>query len=122
MDDITTQETKATRLMVLYRLRVEKRLRGISDIELGDAFGVRRETIWRDRQALTKADELYAQVSAKLPWNDTYTVAETAEKLNCSESTIRGMIRAGILQATDWSNGDRPHYLVPLSEIRRLQR
>ena len=78
---VTRVATKTTRMMVLYRLRVEHRLRGISDIELGDAFGVRRETIWRDRQALAQADTLYEQVAAKLPWNDVYTVAEAAEKL-----------------------------------------
>jgi len=120
---VTTRvESKSVRMMVLYRLRVENRLRGISDSELGEAFGVRRETIWRDRQALAVADQLYDQVSAKLPWNDTYTVAEAAEKLKCTEETLRGMIRAGILQADDWGADHYHRYLIPLSEIRRLQR
>lgn len=113
---------KSARMMVLYRLRTEHRLRGISDIELGEAFAVRRETIWRDKQALAAADELYAQVSTKLPWNDTYTVTEVAEKLHCTEATIRGMIKGGILQADDWGADHYHHYLIPRSEIRRLQR
>lgn len=53
MDESTTRvAAKATRMMVLYRLRTERRLAGLSDIQLAKAFGVRRETIWRDRQAL----------------------------------------------------------------------
>lgn len=118
----TRVESKSVRMMVLYRLRTENRLRGISDIELGEAFDVRRETIWRDKQALAVADALYDRVSAKLPWNDTYTVAEAAEKLRCTEATIRGMIKSGILKAADWGADHHHHYLIPLSEIRRLQR
>jgi hypothetical protein len=120
---VTTRvESKSVRMMVLYRLRVENRLRGISDSELGEAFAVRRETIWRDRQALAVADQLYDQVAAKLSWNDTYTVAEAAEKLKCTEETLEYMIRAGILQADDWGADHYHRYLIPLSEIRRLQR
>ena len=34
----TTHETKAARLMVLYRLRLEGQLSGLSDIDLAAAF------------------------------------------------------------------------------------
>ena len=51
----TTHETKAARLLVLYRLRLEGQLSGLSDIDLTAAFHTRRETIWKDKQALKRA-------------------------------------------------------------------
>lgn len=48
-DARTTHETKAARLMVLYRLRLEGQLSGLSDVDLAAAFQTRRETIWKDR-------------------------------------------------------------------------
>ena len=42
----TTHETKAARLMVSYRLRLEGQLSGLSDIDLAAAFKTRRDTIW----------------------------------------------------------------------------
>ena len=69
-DDLTTHETKAIRMMVLYRLRAEGQLSGLSDIALGEAFEVDRITIWKDKQALKRADKLYARILAKAPWGD----------------------------------------------------
>jgi len=51
----TTHETKAARLLAFYRLEADGQLTGVSDIELARALGVRRETIWRDRQAMARA-------------------------------------------------------------------
>lgn len=122
MDESTTRvAAKATRMMVLYRLRTERRLAGLSDIQLAKAFGVRRETIWRDRQALQAADDLYAQVAPRLPWNELLTVAEAAERLHCNEATIRAMMRHGIIRAEESEEG-LPRYLIPIAEVRRLWR
>ena len=46
-DWLTTHETKAARLLVLYRLRTDALLDGTDDVLLG----TRRKTIWCDRQA-----------------------------------------------------------------------
>ena len=46
-DWLTTHETKAARLLVLYRLRTDALQDGTDDVLLG----TRRKTIWCDRQA-----------------------------------------------------------------------
>ncbi|MBM4461226.1 MAG: hypothetical protein FJ011_26300 [Chloroflexi bacterium] len=62
----TTHETKAARLLAFYRLEADGQLTGVSDIELARALGVRRETIWRDRQAMARAAAMYENCLARL--------------------------------------------------------
>ena len=50
-DWLTTHETKAARLLVLYRLRTDALLDGTDDVLLAKVLGTRRKTIWCDRQA-----------------------------------------------------------------------
>jgi hypothetical protein len=98
---LTRHETKAARLMVLYRLRLEGQLSGLSDVDLAAAFKTRRETIWKDKQALKRADKLYQEVMARQPWADNpgLTVAEAARALGCDPETLTGMIRGGLVNA-----------------------
>ena len=56
---MTTHETKAARLLALYRLQSEGQLAGLSDIRIGQILGMHRITVWRDRQAMKRADELH---------------------------------------------------------------
>jgi len=117
---LTTHETKAARLMVLYRLRLEGQLSGLSDIDLAAAFKTRRETIWKDRQALKRADQLYHEVMARQPWANKpgLTVAEAARALGCDLGTVSGMIRGGLVNARK----ARGRWLIPAAEIERLKR
>jgi predicted DNA-binding transcriptional regulator YafY len=62
----TDAEAKAARLMVLRQLDAQGRLAQLSDIKLAAAFGVERQTIWRDRRALAVAEALYTQVNARI--------------------------------------------------------
>lgn len=119
-DRLTTHETKAARLMVLYRLRLEGQLSGLSDVDLAAAFQTRRETIWKDRQALKRADALYNQVMARQPWADKpgLTVQETAAALGCDQGTITGMIRGGLVSARK----TRGRWRIPTAEVDRLKR
>ena len=116
----TTHETKAARLMVLYRLRLEGQLSGLSDVDLAAAFKTRRETIWKDRQALKKADRLYSEVMARQPWaaKPGLTVAEAARALGCDLGTVSGMIRGGLLSARK----TRGRWYIPAAEVDRLKR
>jgi len=119
-DRLTTHETKAARLMVLYRLRLEGQLSGLSDVDLAAAFKTRRETIWKDRQALKRADALYNQVMARQPWADKpgLTVQEAAAALGCDQGTITGMIRGGLVSARK----TRGRWRIPAAEVDRLKR
>jgi len=116
----TTHETKAARMLVLYRLRLEGKLSGLSDIDLAAAFDTRRETIWKDKQALKRADKLYQEVMARQPWADRpgVTVAEAASALGCDAETITGMIRGGLVNASK----RRGRWYIPVAEIDRLKR
>lgn len=62
----TRGESKAARLMVLARLDAEEKLQGLSDIQLGKIFGIRRETAWKDRQALARTEALYTRIKTRL--------------------------------------------------------
>jgi hypothetical protein len=95
-DDLTSHETKATRMMVIYRLRLEGHLSGISDAELGEALGVDRTTIWKDKEALKLADKLYSRVMGRAPWDDRLTIHEAAVQLGCGEDTIRALARSAL--------------------------
>lgn len=64
--DPTRGESKAARLMVLARLDAEGQLKNLSDIQLGKVFNIRRETAWKDRQALARAEALYTRIKAQL--------------------------------------------------------
>jgi excisionase family DNA binding protein len=116
----TTHETKAARLMVLYRLRLEGQLSGLSDVDLAAAFKTRRETIWKDRQALKRADKLYQEVMARQPWADKpgLTVAEAAAVLGCDLGTVSGLIRGGLVNARKISG----RWRIPAAEVERLKR
>jgi excisionase family DNA binding protein len=117
--DLTTHETKATRMMVIYRLRIEGHLSGISDAELGEALGVDRTTIWKDKEALKLADKLYSQVMGRAPWDDRMTIHEAAVQLGCGEDTIRAMARDGVLRGAKIYNG---RWRIPKGEIERMLR
>ena len=119
-DRLTTHETKAARLMVLYRLRLEGQLSGLSDVDLAAAFQTRRETIWKDKQALKRADALYNQVMARQPWADKpgLTVQEAAAALGCDQGTITGLIRGGLVSA----HKTRGRWRIPTAEVDRLKR
>ncbi len=115
----TTHETKAARMMALYRLTVEGRLTGISDAAIGAAFGSRRETSWKDRQAIARADALYRAFSATPPTPDTYSTSQAADLLHTNRDNIHAYQRAGKLVATKDAAG---RWRIPASEIERLQR
>ena len=115
----TRVERKSVRMMVLYRLRIEGHLSGLADAELGEALGVDRTTIWKDKEALKAADKLYNKVMARAPWDDKLTIHEAATALNCSEDTIRAMVRDGILRGAKIYNG---RWRIPKGEIERMQR
>lgn len=119
-DRLTTHETKATRLMVLYRLRLEGQLSSLSDVDLAAAFNTRRETIWKDRQALKRADKLYQEVMARQPWANEpgLTVQEVAGMLGCEPEVITGMIRGGLISARK----ARGRWLIPAAEVERFKR
>lgn len=119
-DDLTTHETKAARLMVLYRLRQEGQLDGHSDADLARAFRTRRETIWKDKQALKRADQLYNQVMARQPWADkaSMTVRAAAAALGCDAVTVYGLIHGGLVKA---HKGPTGRWRIPAAEIERLQ-
>jgi len=119
-DTLTTHETKAARLMVLYRLRLEGKLSDLSDVDLAAAFETRRETIWKDKQALKRADKLYLEVMARQPWADKpgVTVADAARALACDPETLTGMIRGGLVNARK----TRGRWRIPTAEVERLKR
>ena len=52
--------------MVLARLDAEEKLQDLSDIQLGKIFGIRRETAWKDRQALARTEALYTRIKTRL--------------------------------------------------------
>ena len=116
----TTHETKAARLLVLYRLRLEGQLSGLSDVDLAAAFHTRRETIWKDKQALKRADKLYQEIMARQPWAEKpgLTVAEAAHVLGCDLGTVSGMIRGGLINA----HKTRGRWLIPAAEVEKLKR
>jgi excisionase family DNA binding protein len=118
-DRLTTHETKAARLMVLYRLRLEGRLDSHSDVDLARAFQTRRETIWKDKQALKRADRLYSEVMARQPWADRpgLTVREAAAALRCDPETVRNMLRDGMINA----HKHRGRWRIPAVEVERLK-
>lgn len=118
---LTTHETKAARMLVLYRLREAGLLSDISDATLGKVLRTRRETIWKDRQALKLADRLATRMLAASPWAQPpgYTVTEAAERIGCAPETLRCMLRDGLLQATkDKSN----RWRIAEAEIERLRK
>ncbi len=115
----TTHETKAARMMALYRLAAEGRLTGISDIAIATAFGCRRETIWRDRQAIQRADAIYQAFLANPPAARGYTTGQAARALDTTPDNIHAYRRAGKLSATQDENG---RWRIAASEIERLQR
>lgn len=117
---MTRRETKVMRMMILYRLRLEDKLTGLSDADLGRALHVDRTTIWKDKQALTRADQLYNQVMARQPWADKpgLTVQEAAAALGCDQGTITGMIRGGLVSA----HKTRGRWRIPAAEVDRLKR
>ena len=92
--------------MVLYRLRLEGQLSGLSDIDLAAAFKTRRETIWKDKQALKRADK------------PGLTVAEAAHALGCDLGTVSGMIRGGLVNARKMHG----RWYIPAAEVDRLKR
>ena len=116
----TTHEPKAAPLMVLYRLRLEGQLSGLSDIDLAAAFHTRRKTIWKDKQALKRADKLYQESMARQPWADKpgLTVAEAARVLGCDLGTVSGMIRGGLVNARKMHG----RWYIPAAEVDRLKR
>lgn len=120
-DRLTIRETKTARMMVLYRLQLEGRLSGISDIDLGRALHVDRTTIWKDKQALKRADRLYNQVMARQPWANAagLTVREAAAALGVEPEGIRVMIRSGLLKA--YRPKPRGRLFVPATEVERLK-
>lgn len=118
-DQPTTHETKATRMMVIYRLRAEGRLEGVSDAALGQALDVDRITIWKDKRALAAADRLYNKIMGNAPWEDHCTVTEAAEQLRCSEETVRMMARDGLIRGAKTYN---QRWRLPKAEIKRLSR
>ena len=113
-------ETKAARRLVLYRLRLEGQLSGLSDVDLAAAFDTRQETIWKDKQALKRADKLYQEIMARQPWADKpgLTVAEAARVLGCDPETLTGMIRGGLVNARKMHG----RWYIPAAEIDRLKR
>lgn len=117
--DLTTHETKAARMMVLYRLRLEGQLDGLSDVDLARALQTRRETIWKYRQALKRADQLYNEVMARQPWAERpgLTVQEAAAALGVDQGIVTGMIRGGLLEAhkAGW------RWYIPAAEVERLK-
>jgi excisionase family DNA binding protein len=119
-DRLTIRETKTARMMVLYRLRLEGQLDGLSDADLGRALHVDRTTIWKDKQALKRADQLYNQVMARQPWADKpgLTVQEAAAALGCDQGTITGMIRGGLVSARK----TRGRWRIPAAEVDRLKK
>lgn len=121
-DRLTLRETKTARMMVLYRLRLEGKLDALSDADLGRALHVDRTTIWKDKQALKRADQLYNQVMARQPWADKagLTVQEAAQRLGCEQETVTGMIRAGLILARKVT--PRGRWLIPAAEVDKLKR
>ena len=118
---LTTHETKAARLLLLYRLRADGLLAGISDAALAKALGTRRETIWRDRQVLTLADQLYQELLAASPWAPPagLTVIEAAERIGCDAETLRYMLRDGLISAEKTATG---RWRIAEAEITRLRK
>lgn len=118
---MTIRETKTARMMVLYRLRLEGKLDTLSDAALGRALHVDRTTIWKDKQALKRADRLYQEVMARQPWADSpgLTVREAAAALGVDPEGIRVMIRGGLLKAYRPKPGGR--LFVPAAEVERLK-
>ena len=117
---LTTHETKAARLLVLYRLREAGLLASTSDANLAKALGTRRETIWKDRQALALAEQLYEAIVAQAPWLRPVglTATEAAARLGCDAETLRYMLRDGLLQATKDESG---RWRIAEAEIARLR-
>lgn len=117
---LTTHETKAARMLVLYRLREAGLLAQTSDANLAKAFGTRRETIWKDRQALALADQLYEEIISKKPWLRPagLTVTEAAARLGCDAETLRYMLRDGLIHADKDTSG---RWRIAEAEIARLR-
>ncbi len=115
----TTHETKAARMMALYRLQAEGHLDGVSDIDIAAAFGCRRETVWKDKQAIARADEIYRRFLANPPAARGYTTSQAARLLGVTRFAIHAYRRAGKLAASQDENG---HWRIAASEIERLQR
>ena len=118
---LTTHETKAARMLVLYRLREAGLLRGIADADLAKVLHTRRETIWKDRQALARADRLATRMLATSPWAQPpgYTVSEAAERIGCGAETLRYMLRDGMIEADKDKAG---RWRIAEAEIDRLRK
>lgn len=118
---LTTHETKAARLLVLYRLREAGLLRSIPDATLAKVLHTRRETIWKDRQVLTRADRLATRLLATSPWAEPpgYPVSEAARRIGCDPETLRYMLRDGMIEATKDKSG---RWRIAEAEIERLRK
>lgn len=51
---------------------------------------------------------------------ETYTTAQAAEKLGCTQRTVERMIERGTLKAAKLDPTAKSVYLIPRSEIERL--
>ena len=118
---LTTHETKAARMLVLYRLREAGLLRSIPDAELAKKLGADRTTIWKDRQLLAKTDALAAQLIVGAPWEQPagLTVTEAAARLGCKVADLRYRLRLGQIQAERDVTG---HWRIPEGEIARIEK
>ena len=115
----TSPETKALRLAAVEGRQAEGRLDGVSDIDIAAAFGCRRETIWRDKQATRRADELCRRFLANPPAARGYTTGQAARALNTTPDNIHAYRRAGKLAASQDATG---RWRIAASEIERLRR
>lgn len=115
---LTTHETKAARLLVLYRLREAGM--SLSDAKLAKVLGTRRETIWKDRQALALAEQLYEEIVARSPELRPagLTVTDAAARLGCDAETLRYMLRDGLIHADKDASG---RWRIAEAEIARLR-
>lgn len=117
---LTSHETKALRLLVLYQLREAGQLDLIPDALLARQLGAARTTIYRDRQLLDQADAVVARLLATAPWGQPagLTVTEAAARLGCKVAAVRYRLQIGQIPAEKDATG---HWRIPESAITHLE-
>ena len=120
---MTKPVTKAGRLLLLYRLREEGVLDGMTLQVIGDTLGVNRSTVLRDLRDLEQAESEFHRLAATLPWGPPpLTVQEFARAIGAQPDTVRAMIRDGLVTAHKRpERGQGGRWYIPPGEVERFK-